>query len=83
MNCPHCLREFSPKRSDQRYCRPKCRQEHYELIRGDGALRAPVRTVKLLAGGAVSVTIRFAAHDAAHACELLPGTVVEIVRPCS
>jgi len=37
--CPHCATDFPPRRSDQVYCTPKCRIDHYHATKGDGALR--------------------------------------------
>ena len=77
--CPHCAKEFSPKRADQVYCSPKCRIDHYHANKGDGALRGAVTAVRRLAGGRVSVTLRFQPEQADYALRLVPGRVVEVV----
>lgn len=77
--CPHCAEEFSPKRTDQVYCTPKCRIEHYHANKGDGALRGAITAVRRLTGGRVSVTVRFQPDAADYALRLIPGQVAEVV----
>lgn len=43
--CPHCATDFPPRRSDQVYCTPKCRIDHYHATKGDGALRGAITAV--------------------------------------
>lgn len=77
--CPQCVLQFEERRPDQVYCSNKCRLAHYKATRGDGALRAPIRTVKALSNGDVSITLRFAAIDRENAFLLTPGRVVELI----
>lgn len=62
--CPHCATDFPPRRSDQVYCTPKCRIDHYHATKGDGALRGAITAVRRLTGGRVSVTLRFQPEQA-------------------
>lgn len=77
--CPQCHGSFEPRRSDQVYCGRRCRMAHYLETAGDGALRAPVKAVKRLKDGSVSVTLRFAPEDAQNAFALMPGQVIEVL----
>lgn len=79
ISCPVCRKDFAPTRPDQVYCSARCRLAHYVSARGDGALRAPIRTVKVLSDGSVSVTVRFAPVDARNAFALKPGATVEVI----
>jgi hypothetical protein len=79
MICPHCQRPFEPGRPHQVFCGPKCRVAHHKATLGDGGLRAPVRTVKVLSSGQVSVTLRFPPQEAKNAFSLRPGMVIEVV----
>ncbi len=78
--CPHCEAQFEPRRPDQVYCRAAHRIAHYAATVGDGGLRAPVRSVKRLANGGVSITLRFTPNDAPNAFQLVPGAIVEVVK---
>lgn len=77
--CPHCSDPFEPKRADQVYCRPKCRQAHYQVLLGDGGRRAKVSSVRKMARGGVSIVLRFNALDAHNALRLNVGEVVDVV----
>jgi hypothetical protein len=79
-NCPHCLRAFVPKRADQVYCTSKHRQAFYAASLGDGALRGAVSRVSPLKRGKVSITLHFAPMDRDNALQIVPGTVVEVMR---
>jgi hypothetical protein len=79
MICPQCRDEFVPRRPDQVYCKPVCRLAHYQEALGDGGLRAPIKTVRRMANGGVSVLGIFPPEAAQNAFSLLPGAVVEIV----
>lgn len=81
MICAGCQREFEPKRSDQKYHSPKCRQDHYAANLGDGALRGAVSRVSLLKGGKVSVVLTFLPIDRDNALQVMPGSMVEVLRP--
>lgn len=77
--CPHCAAKFSPRRTDQVYCSPKCRMDHYKATLGDGGLRGTITAVRRLKGGAVSVTTRMPPESAQNAFRLIPGQTVEVV----
>mgnify|MGYP001232511310 FL=1 len=77
--CPHCSAEFSPRRTDQVYCTPKCRMDHYKAALGDGGLRGTITAVRRLKGGGVSVTTRMPPESAQNALRLIPGQTVEVV----
>lgn len=79
--CPHCATDFPPRRSDQVYCTPKCRIDHYHATKGDGALRGAITAVRRLTHGRVSVTLRFPPESADYALRLQPGQTAEIVGP--
>lgn len=78
---PACGVLFEPKRPDQRYHNPKCRQQFNAMRTGDGALRGAVSRVSMLKGGEVSVVLRFAAMDRENALQVVPGQLVEVIAP--
>lgn len=51
----------------------------HAAVAGDGALRGHVSSVRVLAGGGVSVVVRFKPMDREHAQRLTPQTIVEVV----
>lgn len=76
---PACLKRFTPRRADQRYHSPKCRQKFFAEHRGDGVLRGAVAKLSLMKGGVVSMVVRYRPVEADNALKLVPGTIVAIL----
>jgi hypothetical protein len=75
--CRHCSAPFKPRKPWQIFCQKPCRNAYHES-QGDGGMRAKVSGARLLKGGGVSVTLRFAAADKDAAMLLEPGRTVEL-----
>jgi hypothetical protein len=73
-----CRAPFKPRKPWQRYCCDAHRREANRL-RGDGALRGVISTMRVLRSGEVSITLRFGLEEREGALQLAPGNVMEIL----
>ena len=76
--CVHCHEPFEPKRPHHKFCKPSCRQAHFDAHPLTEGTAATVKTLRILKSGKVSAVMHFGQDERERALKLTPGQLVSV-----